>query len=337
VLWKEDWKKKYGSDVLFLNGALGCLIQPLRADVWEVSERFPIIGDGEKLPDGAKAVEKTFRKTFLIGRELANIIDKTIQNGRLLPPVEFKYKSQTFFTRATNLKFRLGMAIARPGNRGIFSYSKREAFICNRTNDEPVNCISDGFQNVFIQDIPVPVRMGEYLETETILVDLGDIRILTIPGEAPPELLNGLPRDFGRSYYRNPDHHAIENYTLPGNAKDILKCDNQKTCWYVGLGYDELGYMVPINDIRIKCTLDPIDCRSLPLTFRDSMSGPECKFIFENQEAARRRYGTNYSKIAFVCRVGLIDTAQNHYEETNGFGWDLTSDYIRSIRKLVQN
>jgi hypothetical protein len=120
--------------------------------------------------------------------------------------------------------------------------------------------------------------------------------------------------------------------------KDILKCTDQKTCWFVGLGFDELGYMVPINDIRIKCTLDPIDCRSLPLTFRDSMSGPECKFIFENpNNEARRRYGTNYERLKFVCTVGLIEQTQSHYEETNGFSWDLVNDYIRSIRRISQN
>jgi hypothetical protein len=93
--------------------------------------------------------------------------------------------------------------------------------------------------------------------------------------------------------------------------------------------------MVPIVDIRMKCNLDPVDCRSLPLTFADSMSGIECKNIVENPEDARRRYGANYSKILFICNTGLIDQARSHYEETNGMGWDFAYDYITALKKLV--
>jgi hypothetical protein len=172
-------KKKYLSDVLFLNGALGVLIAPIRAPVWEPTERFPITGDGATPPEGAPIVPTNFRKTFLIGRELANAIDKTIANGKPLPPREFIFKESEFYTRVTNIKFRIGMAVVR-GQRSMFSYSKREAYICERANNSPVNCVSDGFRNHYIQDWITPVRLGEYIKTITTLVDLGPVRIISV-------------------------------------------------------------------------------------------------------------------------------------------------------------
>lgn len=335
-------KERFKSNVCYLNGAVGVLIAPLRAQVWEPSERFPIIGDGEKMPEGATAVTNNFRKTFLIGRELANAIQRTAGKPKELRTPDFVYKKVDFFTRISNIKFRVGAAALRPFNRSLISFSPRKAYICtNHTYPTHETCKEDEFKNTPTQIPLVQMRLGEYFETETALVDFGPVKILTAPAEIPPELFVGLPADFNTNpekYYRNPDFHAYgKDYVIPGNAKEILNCDSSKSCWLVGLGGDELGYMVPISDIRFRCTFSNAECDKLPLTFKKhySMSGSDCRWVIENIEEARRRYGEHASNIIYICTYGLIEQAQHHYEETNGMGWNLASDWIRAVKKLA--
>lgn len=336
-------KERFKSNVCYLNGAVGVLVAPLRANVWEPSERFPITGDGGKMPEGATPLPGNFRKTFLIGRELANAIVRTIQKPKELESTDFIHKKVEFFTRMTNIAFRIGAAALRPGNRSLISYTPRKAYICtNHTYPTFATCKDDEFKNAPTQIPLVQMRLGEYFLTETVLVDFGALKILTAPAEIPPELFVGLPSDFltnTSKYYLNPKFHAYgKDYIIPGFGKDVLKCNSSTSCWLVGLGGDELGYMVPISDIRYKCTFSEGECDKLPLTFKEvySMSGMECRWIIENVEEARRRYGEKVTNLIYICTYGFIQQSQYHYEETNGLGWNLASDWIRAVKKLVE-
>jgi hypothetical protein len=336
-------KKKWGSDVLFLNGAVGLLIAPLRANVWEVTEACPIRGDGEHIPQGCTALPKNFRKTFLIGRELANAIEGALQKVRELPAREFHFKTSRFFTRVTNIKFRAGAAVIYPGNRGMIGYSSRHCYICsNHTHPDESNCVDDKFENTPSFVPLIPLRKGEYFDSITNFVDFGPIKWLTAPAEIPPELFVGFPSDFltnTSKYYKNPRNHAVgADYKIPGWGRDIMKCTNDTSCWIIGLGGDELGYMVPISDYRLRCLYTNAECDRLPMTYKNarSMSGEECRWVIENIEEATRKYGKDAKDIIFICQNGLIMTSENHYEETNGLGWNLARDWIRSVEQVVR-
>ena len=315
----------------------------MRADVWEPSERCPLRGDAELLPPGCEALPKNFRKTFLIGRELANAMERTVQRAKEIPPREFIFKSHEWYTRVTNIKFRVGAAAIRPGLRGIIAYTKRAAYVCtNHTIPDDSNCKDDEYQNVPTDFPLVPQRKGEYLKTVTNLVDFGPVKWLTTPAEIPPEMFIGLPSDFltdTAKYYKNPRNHAYgAEYKLPGFGKQAMSCDNNTDCWIIGLGGDELGYMVPIVDIRFRCVYSDGYCDNLPMTFKDarSMSGLECRWVIENPEEAKRKYGKDAYDINFICKYGLIFQASNHYEETNGMSWNLASDWIRSVEQVAK-
>jgi hypothetical protein len=330
-------KKKYGSTLCFLNGpVLG--INPLRSKVWEVSEEFPIRGDGDEFPNGAVALDGNFRKQFIIGRELGIQIERTIRNSEVVRPVEFGFKSQEFFSRNTNIRFRLVMAIWSPAtNRSIAGYRPRDCYICSDPkNPTPETCKSDEYSNTINYDFPLPLRKGEWVKSTIKLVDFGpNMKWITGPAEVTPELFIGLPADFGVKYYENPQFHAVgENYTMPGFVMQHMKC---KHCWFVGLGGDELGYMLPISDYRVKCSFTKAECDRLGMTYFDSMSGTECKWVIENPEEAKVKYGNRYAGILFTCRYGLLDQARSHYEEVNGLGWDLAKDYIDAVKKIFQN
>ena len=68
---------EFGGEALFFNGAIGGLVTPLGSNVWEVGDDAPL-GLGLVPPDGAEPPlgaddfeERNFRRTYLIGRELA--------------------------------------------------------------------------------------------------------------------------------------------------------------------------------------------------------------------------------------------------------------------------
>jgi len=287
-------KKKFNnSNVLYFNGGLGVLIAPLYANVWEPSERFPITGDGSEMPAGAINVAKNFRRTFLIGRELANAVEKTIlsDSNKIIPPKEFIHKFEEFYTRITNFKFRLGLAALKPGNRSLVGFTKRKGYICtDHQNPTDETCKEDDFQNT---PTPIPfvsMRLGDYGKTITSLVDFGPVKWLTVPGESPPELFVGLPQDFytnTNKYYEFPQFHAFgDKYKIPGYGRNLLNCNNNNnSCWYIGLGGDQLGYFVPISDYRVLCLFGELICKTLPLTFKEqmAMSGEDCAFIFEKK------------------------------------------------------
>jgi hypothetical protein len=328
-------KAHFLSNVVFLNGAIGIMQSPIPGVVWEPSEQYPITGDGFKMPEGATRIRTSFRKTFLIGRELAKAVIRTARTSMTVPVTPILYKSQEFFTRVTNIRFRIAMRVVRSGNRSQVGFSPREIFICSdHNNPTPETCRSDDFKNSMVYDFPV--RLGEYIKTELLYVRFGGMKWITAPAEVPPELFIGLPVDFGIKYYQNPQYHAVgENYTLPGVGRSILKCGGNDSCWMIGLGQDELGYMVPISDIRFKCILPASVCKELSLTFADSMSGDSCKRIIEDPTWAMEFYKEKYPFMKQICTIGLLDRAQSHYEETNGCGWNLANDYMNALRRVV--
>lgn len=330
-------KRAFGGEVLYFSGFIGNQVGPNGQRVWEVSQQFPIIGDGSIIPNGAPILrERNFRKAFLIGRELGYAVERALKNSKLIQSRIFNYKSQDFFLRITNVKFRIGTVVSER----MMGYSKREAYICSDPqNPTNTTCLSDQFRSNSNNELKVPMREGEFIKSLAIYVDFGPFKILTAPGEVPPESYTGLPLDFNTNitkYYRNPQNHATgSQYQLTGNIREIMNCSHH-SCMVIGLGNDQLGYFVPLNDIRMKCILNQTICKSLPLTYPDSMSGRECKWILENLKEAERKYGVAFQPIYFICRYGSLNIATNHYEETNGASWDLERIYIETVKKLLK-
>lgn len=110
---------------------------------------------------------------------------------------------------------------------------------------------------------------------------------------------------------------------------------NCKDCWVLGLTNDELGYMVPKSDWRQGCDPKLISCDKLPLEYPDSMSGKECDWFLNNEEEAKRKYGSHFYSIRWICNNGQIYQARRHYEETNGVGWNFADDYFAAVRRVL--
>lgn len=205
------------------------------------------------------------------------------------------------------------------------------------------------------------------MQSETKYLNIGgNFKWITIPGELCPELATGLPQDFDTpigttKYFKQPNEHAVgKEYTIPGVCRQtlfilqrnpssvsngshiqalmsMLQCDEANPCWVSGLTQDEVGYMFPISDWRLKCTagencthlyqigalnftgtslthsypsLVPITHNNYSISYADSMAGSACKKIVDYPAAAKLDYTYQFgadvwNAINHTCFYGM--------------------------------
>lgn len=350
---RERLQQAYGGEVLYLNGPLGNQIGPGGADVWQVDDTHPV-GDGVTAPVGAQPVDgatdlrtRNMARTEAIGQQLRLAVENVLAGATEVADPSPEFRQRSFYTRLTNIGFRVLLA------DGDLGWQVPKAYNCTAKPFTDTTCTDDGGAMV---DDPVltplidsQIRKGDVLRTRVTWLRLGDVGFLFLPGELPPEYVIGLPADFETNtakYFENPTLHATgADYALPGRLLDLSPTPITFT---VGLGGDELGYWVPVNEYRVKC-LDlvmPADggetCQSLfdagLLVAPDAAAGPVCKALYDggapaytpSQEAALRN----------VCRYGQalgreLGEPQDHYEETNAAGWDLVDDLWLATSELL--
>jgi hypothetical protein len=96
-------------EVLFFSGAIGAQVGPNNQKVWEVTEEFPLTGDGSVVPEGAAIVPKSFRKSYMIGSQLAEFV-KRMDFDRVVPrdtPID--WRREKFMTEMTNTLFQIAL------------------------------------------------------------------------------------------------------------------------------------------------------------------------------------------------------------------------------------
>lgn len=342
-----------GGEVVYLNGAIGSQIGPGDADVWR-TDAVEAVDGPSVAPAGAEPVdgaadfrEQNFARIDAIGTELfkrvAGLLDET---GEPLEPT-LAWDEQAFYTRLTNIGFRVLLA------DGDLGWQDPPGYTCTGRPFSDDTCTDDGGE---VEDDPIltplvdsQIRVGDVLQTRLVFVDVGGVGFLFLPGELPPELVVGLPDDFDdtATYYDEPDLHATgDDYDIPGALLDLVPTQQTFT---IGLGGDELGYFVPINEARLKCldlALPPeagYSCQQLfdegLLITPDAVAGPVCREMLEDPEAADLPTGDARTALEAVCRYGQalgreLGEPDGHYEETNSAGWDLVDDTWAAAEQL---
>ena len=340
-----------GGEVLYLNGAIGVQIGPGDADVWRVDAQHAV-GDGWTVPAGARPVAEcpegedplrceSFARTEAIGTELANAVSAQLQQAA---PVEIEgltVRREEFFTELTNIGFRLLIADGDLGWQDAVLYTcdgEPSAATCEddrgRTERDPVLTPAVGSR----------IRVGDVLESRITHLDLGDVGFLFVPGELPPELVIGVPGDFDdhpERYYAEPDLHATgAAYDFPGYLNSLL---DERFSFTVGLGTDELGYWVPVEEYRLTCLdlvlPDGATCADLAArgVIEDPgwVGGPTCVEVTADDQA----FGPDSPAVAAACRYGQalgreLGEPPGHYEETNAAGWELVDDLWAAATRL---
>lgn len=340
-----------GGEVAYVNGAVGDLITPLGATVWEVADDAPL-GDGLTAPDGAAPplgassyTERNFRRTYLIGRELAHAALAALADSVPVTDPTVDYAVAPFYTRMSNIGFRFLLVVGPDGFTSL-GHGVAEMYTCPATGAKnDATCVGDGLA---AQDDPLlgRVRVGDHVRTDAAYLRIGPVGTMWLPAEVGPESTIGLPA----GYHDTPemwhgdslDLHAVgTDYVTSGYVKNRM---SDAYRWVVGLGNDELGYAVPLSDYRVYCVADALTgadgtCAALHaggvIEYPDAVAGATCKAVTEDPSLLAG-YGPYAEAIAASCRYGqALEEAEDHYEETNSAGWDLETDILAAVAALT--
>jgi hypothetical protein len=352
---RQDLQGAYGGEVLFLNGALGVLVGPGGADVWEVTEKFPL-GNQLVAPAGATAPgggdnyrQRNFRRTVVIGEQLAAAVTRLLDLAVKIEQPRVSYDSQSFYTYLSNFGFRVLLVVDPATGRTRLGHEPPLLYDCPLTGPKNGDtCEPDDFVSGIDPNIGEQFRLGNHLQSAVEYVRIGPVGIMFLPGEIPGELTMGLPAGFRASpedwYEEARDRHAFgDEYTIPGYTRRRMADDYK---WTIGLGSDQLGYFIPLSNYRVYCVGDvfagPGTCAGLNqagfIEFPDSIAGSTCKLITEDPSQLARYPADIAQVIAASCRYGqVLGEADGHYEETNSAGWDLVEDMMRVVGELTGN
>ncbi|MFW2390118.1 MAG: hypothetical protein ACN4G0_17410, partial [Polyangiales bacterium] len=356
---RERLQSSRGGEVLYFNGPLGSQIGPGAAPTWVIDEDHPV-GDGLTVPEGAVPLTecedrpaylcRSFAKTESIGTELANAVDAAMEQADPVTVSELSVTIEKFYTRLTNIGFRVLIADGDIGWQAPILYN------CTGKPFSDDNCVEDGGE-VIDDPLLTPffdsrIAGGDVIGSQIAHIDFGNVGILFMPGELPPELVSGLPDDFETAapekYYREPHLHAVgADYEIPGH---LLSLVDEEVTLTVGLGGDQIGYFVPVADYRLKCLNEVLlfarsSCEDLydrgVIQGEDWISGDVCQRITDD-EMALEEYGDDAESVVAICRYGQalgreLGEPEGHYEETNAAGWDMVEDLWEAAKRMLQN
>ncbi len=356
---REKVQAEVGGEVLYFNGAIGSQVGPGRADVWQIDDAHPM-GDGVTAPAGAQPVsgakdlrDRNLARTAAIGNALATHVLEMLPDAKEVAFDTIEWKRQEYFTRLTNIGFRVLLS------DGDLGWQVPTVYNCSAMPFTDQTCASDGGESV---DDPLltplvdsQIRKGDVFKTRITWLRFGDVGFLFMPGELPPELVIGLPDDFATNtaaYFEFPDLHATgDDYVVPGALMDLVPTSQTFT---VGLGGDELGYWVPLAEYRLKCMdleIPPetgYTCQKLfdegAAVTPDAVAGPACKELTDNPALLTQEDALQNQRkaVASVCRYGQalgreLGEPEDHYEETNAAGWDLVDDTWAAAEQLFKS
>lgn len=172
-------------------------------------------------PDGDTFKDASWEKADSIGQLLGEMALDAIANADEITAPDLRVVNTIFRVPVVNESFKF-----------LFMQGtiEREVFINERT-------------------------MAQEIETEMSLIELGPIHLLTVPGELLPELAVG---GYDGSRINAPGVPLIDPNNI--NPPDIASApkgpyikDRMTSTyrWIVGLGNDELGYIIPAYDFEI--------------------------------------------------------------------------------------
>jgi hypothetical protein len=351
---REDLHARYGGEVLYLNGALGVLIGPGGAQVWEVDPAHPL-GNQMIAPAGAVGPagdgdykQKNFRRTEMIGEQLALAAIRLLDKAAKITAPRVSYKVKPFYTYLSNFGFRVLLVVDPATGHASLGHNPVPLYNCPLTGPKTAaTCTSDGFESATDPNLGTDFRVGDHLRSAVEYVRIGPVGMMFLPGEVPGELTVGLPADFRSSpqnwYEEAGGTHAFgASYTVPGYTARRMSDGYE---WMIGLGSDQIGYFVPISNYRVLCVADALveqgTCAALHagglIEYPDAIAGTTCKRITEDP-GQLAPYGPYAPLIAGSCRYGqALGEATGHYEETNSAGWDIAQDMLNAIGALTGN
>jgi hypothetical protein len=345
--------EEVGGETLYFVGALGEIVGPGGASVWEVDRQHPL-GDqfhppaGAAVPggDGFTYSDENFRRAVVIGEQAARAALDIIDGGEWIGRPTISYRSQDFYSRLSHLGFRVLLVVDPATGFTQLGHLPPTAYTCPATGPKTdETCTDVGFAT---QEDAVAgtIRTGDHLRSGVGYLQIGSVGMMFLPGEVAGELVVGLPAEFrsdpARWYDEPAGLHAFgDDFTTGGY---VLQRMHDRYEFTIGLGNDELGYIFPISNWRVACVADefagPGTCQALHdagvIEHPDAVAGTTCKAITEDPSRLDAYPPDAALAVSASCRYGqTLGEAEGHYEETNSAGWDLAADMMAAVAALT--
>jgi hypothetical protein len=346
-------ERRTGAEALYFVGALGHLVGPGGASVWEVDRHHPL-GNHFDPPPGAAApggngfsyTDKNFRRAAVIGEQAALAALRIIDRADSIRTGHIDYRRQPFYSRLSNIGFRVLLVVDPQTGFTQLGHVPPVAYTCPAGGPKTdATCRSEGLateEDPFVGTI----RRGDHLKSEVGYLRIGPVGMMFLPGEVAGELVIGLPAEFrldpGRWYGESTELNAFgDDYTTPGY---VLNRMHDRYRFTIGLGNDELGYIFPISNWRVRCVADEIGgpgaCQALHdagvIEFPDAVAGATCKAITDEPQRLEQYPADARLAVSASCRYGqALGEAEGHYEETTSAGWDLAEDMLAAVAALT--
>jgi len=346
-------ERRTGAEALYFVGALGHLVGPGGASVWEVDGSHPLGNHFDPPPgaavpggDGFSYTDKNFRRAVVIGEQAAMAALRIIDRAESIRASEIDYRRQPFYSRLSNIGFRVLLVVDPQTGFTQLGHVPPLAYACPASGPKTdATCRSEGLateEDPFVGTI----RRGDHLRSEVGYLRIGPVGMMFLPGEVAGELVIGLPAEFrldpGRWYEEPTELNAFgDDYTTPGY---VLNRMHDRYRFTIGLGNDELGYIFPISNWRVRCIADEIGgpgaCQALHdagvIEFPDAVAGATCKAITDEPQRLEQYPADARLAVSASCRYGqALGEAEGHYEETTSAGWDLAQDTLAAVAALT--
>ncbi|MBI5529798.1 MAG: hypothetical protein HY897_26030 [Deltaproteobacteria bacterium] len=203
-----------GGVAIFLQGALGGMASPLHA---EVSDR-----------SGELRQREDFERARAIGERLADKAFAALQGAAPVDDTTLSFVSKVIRTAEANKYFWMLF------DMGIFR--KRPIYRIDPSKETMLD--------------------NSAIDTEMAMLRIGPVTFATVPGELFPELAVGgfndpYPYSFGRPII-DPNHEGpVPDLTEAPAGPYLREIIPGEYKFLLGLGQDELGYMVPLYDFML--------------------------------------------------------------------------------------
>ena len=205
--WDTETIEPLGGLVVYLNGALGGMMTPLRIE--------------NEDPDGVRRKDHSFEKADAIGLQVGHHAMTALREGTEVAAPALSFRTQRLFLPIDNQAFQAMFLI------GVL---QREAY-----NYNPDDVLSD----VNIPEIQTELNLIDIGPVRMLTFPGEVLPELTIGGYGGEHIhAEGVPL----IQPDNPNPPRLENAPSGPYWKDILDAEH---AWIVGLANDQLGYIIP--------------------------------------------------------------------------------------------
>lgn len=213
VTWGSYSRPGIGGTALLLNGAVGGMQTPLRIEVVD--------------PDGNAFQSSSFDKADTVGSLLGEMALDAVEQAEEVADPALSFRMKEFFLPIDNTGFQA-------------------MFLLGVLDREAYNYDAD----VAIDEDNVPEIL-----TEVDLITLGPLSVLTVPGELLPELAiggyDGSHVNSPEATLIHPDNPLPPDLALAPEGPYLKDRIGAPYSWILGLGNDEIGYIIPEYDFIV--------------------------------------------------------------------------------------